>query len=80
MISVNISIKELSAMRSSLEKDYDKLEREINSLYSDGEKENAEKLINKQDIIDRKIDLIDRIIKNLNETPKLYEELIDLSN
>jgi len=80
VISVNISIKELSAMRSSLEKDYDKLEREINSLYSDGEKENAEKLINKQDIIDRKIDLIDRIIKNLNETPKLYEELIDLSN
>ena len=80
MISVNISIKELSAMRSSLEKDYDKLEREITSLYSDGEKENAEKLINKQDIIDRKIDLIDRIIKNLNETPKLYEELIDLSN
>lgn len=77
---MNISIKELSAMRSSLEKDYDKLEREINSLYSDGEKENAEKLINKQDIIDRKIDLIDRIIKNLNETPKLYEELIDLSN
>ena len=80
MISVNISIKELSTMRSSLEKDYDKLEREINSLFTDGDKENAEKLINKQDIIDKKIDLIDRIIKNLNETPKLYEELIDLSN
>ncbi len=77
---MNISIKELSTMRSSLEKDYDKLEREINSLFTDGEKENAEKLINKQDIIDKKIDLIDRIIKNLNETPKLYEELIDLSN
>ena len=77
---MNISIKELSTMRTSLEKEYEKMEREINSLLVEGNNEAAEKLIKKQDIVDMKIDLVDRIIKNLNETPKLYEKLIELSN
>jgi flagellar biosynthesis/type III secretory pathway protein FliH len=77
---VNISIKELSTMRTSLEKEYEKMEREINSLLVEGNNEAADKLIKKQDIVDMKIDLVDRIIKNLQETPKLYEKLIELSN
>ncbi len=67
-------------MRTSLEKEYEKMEREINSLLVEGNNEAADKLIKKQDIVDMKIDLVDRIIKNLQETPKLYEKLIELSN
>ena len=67
-------------MRNSLEKEYEKMEREINSLLVEGNNEAADKLIKKQDIVDMKIDLVDRIIKNLQETPKLYEKLIELSN
>ncbi len=67
-------------MRTSLEKEYEKMEREINSLLVEGNNEAADKLIKKQDIIDMKIDLVNKIIKNLQETPKLYEKLIELSN
>ncbi len=67
-------------MRTSLEKEYEKMERVINSLLVEGNNEAANKLIKKQDIVDMKIDLVDRIIKNLQETPKLYEKLIELSN
>jgi hypothetical protein len=67
-------------MRISLEKEYEKMEREINSLLVEGNNEAADKLIKKQDIIDMKIDLVNKIIKNLQETPKLYEKLIELSN
>ena len=67
-------------MRTSLEKEYEKMEREINSLLVEGNNESADKLIKKQDIIDMKIDLVNKIIKNLQETPKLYEKLIELSD
>ena len=67
-------------MRTSLEKEYEKMEREINSLLVEGNNEAADKLIKKQDIIDMKIDLVNKIIKNLQETPKLYEKLIELSD
>ncbi len=75
---MNISIKELTTMRSSLEKEYDKLEKEIHALYKDNKQNEAESIILKQDKVDYKIDLIDRIITNLENTPKLYEEYIDL--
>ena len=77
---MNISIKELTTMRANLEKEYDKLEKSINDLIVNGRSNETEELIKKQDELDVRIDLIDRILFNLNETPKLYEKLIELSN
>lgn len=75
---MNISIKELNSMRSSLEKEYEKLEKEIVTRLK--KEQDVSKLIENQDNLDTRIDLIDRIIANLNETPKLYEKLIDLTD
>ena len=75
---MNISIKELSSMRSTLESEYEKIEKEILSFIKKGK--NADDLIKQQDNLDTIIDLIDRIISNLKETPKLYEQLIDLTD
>jgi hypothetical protein len=77
---MNISIKELTTMRANLEKEYEKLEKNINNLIVNGKSNETEELVKKQDALDERIDLIDRILFNLEETPKLYEKLIELSN
>ena len=77
---MNISVKELNEKRTSLENEYEKIEKDITNSIKKGKKEITEELISKQDSIDEQIDLIDRIINNLNETPKLYEKLLELTN
>ena len=77
---MNISVKELNEKRTSLENEYEKIEKDITNSIKKEKKEITEELISKQDSIDEQIDLIDRIINNLNETPKLYEKLLELTN
>ena len=46
---MNISIKELTTMRANLEKEYEKLEKNINNLIVNGKSNETEELVKKQD-------------------------------
>lgn len=69
-----MTIKELTTMRTKLEEEYDKLEKEINS-YSLENVEKINELVSSQDIIDSKIDTIDEILLYLDRIKKLEKEL-----
>ncbi len=73
-----MDLKELNSMRTSLENRYDALEKHITSFYEKGNNKEAIKLENEQELIDKQLDLCDEIINNLENTPKLYEELMEL--
>lgn len=76
---VNISIEKLNAMRSNLEKQYNDLDNKINSLYAKKKEDIAVEKIKIQDLIDKQLALLDTIIHNLENTPKLYSELMDIN-
>lgn len=76
---MNINIKELEVMRDKLEIQYNRLEKEISKLYVDNDQDEALEKEQIQDIVDQQIDLIDLIIKNLENTPKMYEELMKIN-
>ncbi len=76
---MNINIKELEVMRDKLEIQYNRLEKEISKLYIDNDQDEALEKEQIQDIVDQQIDLIDLIIKNLENTPKMYEELMKIN-
>lgn len=76
---VNISIEKLNAMRSNLEKQYNDLDDKINSLYAKKKEDVAVEKIKIQDLIDKQLALLDTIIHNLENTPKLYSELMDIN-
>lgn len=76
---MNISIEKLNAMRSNLEKQYNDLDNKINSLYAKKKEDIAVEKIKIQDLIDKQLALLDTIIHNLENTPKLYSELMDIN-
>lgn len=76
---VNISIEKLNVMRSDLEKQYNNLDMKINSLYAEKKEDVAVDKIKAQDLIDKQLALLDTIIRNLENTPKLYSELMDIN-
>lgn len=76
---MNISIEKLNAMRSNLEKQYNDLDDKINSLYAKKKEDVAIEKIKIQDLIDKQLALLDTIIHNLENTPKLYSELMDIN-
>lgn len=76
---VNISIEKLNVMRSDLEKQYNDLDMKINSLYAEKKEDVAVDKIKAQDLIDKQLALLDTIIRNLENTPKLYSELMDIN-
>lgn len=76
---MNINKEELNSLRSELESKYNKLEREINVLYSKDDEEQAIKKEELQDLVDQQIDLIDLILGNLEMTPEMYKELMKIN-
>lgn len=76
---MNISVDNLSAMRSNLEMQYNDLESEINTLYSKKKDDVALEKIKVQDLIDKQLVLLDDIIFNLENIPKKYDEFIKLN-
>jgi hypothetical protein len=76
---VNISVDSLKSMRSSLELQYNDLETEINFLYSSKKDDIALEKIKAQDLVDKQLVLLDNIIFNLENIPKLYDELLRLN-
>lgn len=76
---MNISVDNLSAMRSNLEMQYNDLESEINTLYSEKKDDVALEKVKVQDLIDKQLVLLDDIIFNLENIPKKYDEFIKLN-
>ncbi len=76
---MNISVEGLKAMRSSLEMQYYSLETEINLLYSKKKEDLVPEKVATQDLIDKQLTLLDNIICNLENTPKLYSELMQIN-
>lgn len=76
---MNISVERLNSMRSSLEMQYNDLEDEINSLYSEKKDDVALEKAKAQDLIDKQLVLLDDIIFNLENIPKMYDELMRLN-
>ena len=76
---MNISIDLLKTLRKKLDADYDKLEDEINKRYAKNNTDGIEDVFDTQDMIDKQLDLIDTIIYNLENTPKLYKELMKIN-
>lgn len=74
---MNIDIKKLKGLRTSLENDYNKVEEDIN-LFLEKEQDTSD-LIKKQDMIDEQLDLIDMILNNMEETPKMHKELMSIN-
>ena len=75
---MDINMEELVELRKKMEEEYDKLEKEIANLYSESNVKKALKKEKIQDLIDEQLDLIDLIINNLENTPKMYKELLKL--
>lgn len=76
---MNISINGLRAMRKKLEEQYSELDKQISKHYSQKNDDMAEEKIGFQDLIDQQLDIIDTIIYNLENTPKMYNELMELN-
>lgn len=77
---MNISVDLLRELRKELDTAYDKAEKEINEKYAKRNLDNIQKIIDTQDLIDKQLDLLDTIIYNLENTPKLYDELMKMNN
>lgn len=73
---MNIDIKELEQKRDTLENKYTEIEDIICEWLMKDEdySKKINELEEQQHLIDQQIDLLDRIIDNLNSTPILYEE------
>ena len=69
---MNIDIEELYESRSSLEKRYSDIENEIYSSLDS--KERVKKLEEEEKLIEEQLTLLDQIIHNLLNTPKLYRK------
>ena len=76
---VNINIDNLKSMRLSLENQYNNLEYEISDLYFKQKDDIALEKVKIQDLIDKQLTLLDRIISNLENTPRMYSELINMN-
>lgn len=77
---MNIDSNSLSVMRSELDKEYLKIEGKINKLRSIDKIDVALEYEMIQDLIDEQLDLLDLIIKSLEDTPRLYNQLMALNN
>lgn len=77
---MNISVDFLLSLRKKLDNDYDEIESKINKMYTKNKSDNVQDLIKKQDLVDMQLDLIDSIIYNLENTPKLYNKLVNIND
>lgn len=77
---MNISVDFLLSLRKKLDDDYDEIESKINKMYTKNKSDNVQDLIKKQDLVDMQLDLIDSIIYNLENTPKLYNKLVNIND
>lgn len=73
-----MDIKEFEQARKNLEQDYNEIEKKIEELYKEGKNQKVLELEKKQDIIDEQLDVLDEIISNLRNTPKLYDRYLEL--
>ena len=73
---MDLNLDELYNYRNSLEKRYSKLEDEI---YSSKNKYLIESKEKEEEIIEEQLNLLDQIIHNLIDTPKLYRRFIKLN-
>ena len=77
---MDINMEELVTYRQQLESEYDKLEKEISKLYAESDLKHAQEKENIQNLVDEQLDLIDLIISNLENTPKMYKELLKIED
>ncbi|MBQ8659608.1 MAG: hypothetical protein IJ475_02055 [Bacilli bacterium] len=73
------NINEFEKIRTSLENEYNLLETKISSFYENDKVSDALKLEHTLNLIDDQLDLLDEIISNLRNTPKLVERFNDLN-
>lgn len=73
---MDLNLDELYNYRNSLEKRYSELEDEI---YSSKNKYLIESKEKEEEIIEEQLNLLDQIIHNLIDTPKLYRRFIKLN-
>lgn len=78
-MQLNIDNNNLSVMRSELDKEYIRLENKINKLRASRKEDVASEYEMIQDLIDEQLALLDTIIFNLENTPKLYNQFLGLN-
>lgn len=75
---MNIEIELLKKSRLDLEKKYNLIDREINKLYLDNKKEEAFEKEGIQKLIDLQLIYIDKIIADMMEIPKTYNDYLNV--
>lgn len=73
------NIKEYESLREELEKDYNAIETKISFYYESDKMSEALKLEHTLNVIDDQLDLLDEIIVNLKNTPKLIDRFETLN-
>ena len=73
------NIKDYENLRAELEKDYNAIETKISFYYEADKMSEALKLEHTLNIIDDQLDLLDEIIVNLKNTPKLIDRFETLN-
>ena len=76
---VNISVEKLNSIRRKLESDYQKIEEEINDICLKKKNCPIDSKIELQDLIDKQLDLLDILIYDLENIPKLYDKFVALN-
>jgi hypothetical protein len=76
---VNISVEKLNSIRRKLESDYQKIEEEINDICLKKKNCPIDSKIELQDLIDKQLDLLDTLIYDLENIPKLYDKFVALN-
>lgn len=73
----NIKVEELEKIKNELEIKYEKIEKKLLKMNSKMSLDEINSLEDKQDLIEQQIDIIDKIILYVTETPNLYKKLLD---
>lgn len=76
---MNISVEKLNSIRRKLESDYQKIEEEINDICLKKKNCPIDSKIELQDLIDKQLDLLDILIYDLENIPKLYDKFVALN-
>ena len=73
----NIKIEELEKIKNELEVKYEIIEKKLLKMNSKLTLEEISDLEVKQDLIDEQIDIIEKIVLYVTETPNLYNKLLE---
>jgi len=73
------NISDYESLREQLEKDYNAIETKISFYYETDQVAEALKLEHDLNVIDDQLDLLDEIIVNLKNTPKLIDRFNTLN-